>query len=313
MDLTLTLISKLASMMLYVVVGYVIVKVGLLKSSDSKPLSKLVVYVLQPCLIIHSFQIELTAERLKGYLTVVVFSTLIYFIWIILARAGKKMFHLDPIDETTLVYSNVGNLVLPLISMTLGDEMVFYASAIQIPFNLLAWTHGYQTIRGVKGVNIGKVLKNTNVLAVLAGLLLMFLRIRIPEIPATTIEGLTSMLGPASMMVVGMVITEKNLKSVFTYKKAWGILFGRLILFPMIAMGILFASGFLRFHPEFTPVIMVSMMGLSAPPASTVSQIAVVYDVHPVEASIYNVLGTFLCIATMPAIIMLFQMIFPAA
>ena len=313
MDLTLTLISKLASMMLYAVVGYVIVKVGLLKSTDSKPISKLVVYVLQPCLIIHSFQIEVTAERLRGYLTVMVFSTLIYFVWIILARVGSRMFRLDPIDETTLVYSNVGNLVLPLISMTLGDEMVFYASAIQIPFNLLIWTHGYQTIRGVKGINLGKVFKNTNVLAVIAGLAMMFLHIRIPEIPATTIEGLTSMLGPASMMVVGMVITEKNLKSVFTYKKAWGILFGRLILFPLIAVALLFASGFLRIHPELVPMIMVGMMALSAPPSSTVSQIAVVYDVHPVESSIYNVLGTFLCIATMPAMIMLFQALFPAA
>ncbi|MBQ9065351.1 MAG: AEC family transporter [Blautia sp.] len=311
MELTMTLISRLSSMMLYVVVGYIIVKIGLLKSEDSKPFSKLVVYVLQPCLIVHSFQIELTPERLKGYLAVLVFSTLTYILWIALSAVLRKTMHLDPIDQTTLVYSNVGNLVLPLVSMILGDEMVFYASAVQIPFNFFIWTHGYQTIRGEKGVNIAKIFKNSNVIAVLIGIVIVTLHIHIPEIPETAIEGFTSMVGPASMMVVGMVITDIDLKSVFTYKKAWPILLGRLILFPCAAMGLLFISGFLRHYPVYTPMIMVGVMALSAPPASTVSQLAVVYDIEPIEASIYNVLGTFLCIVTMPAIIMLFQMIFP--
>lgn len=311
MELTLTLVSKLASMMLYVVVGYVIVKIGVLKSSDSKPLSKLVVHVLQPCLIINAFQIDISAEKMKGFLAVVLFCTLVYFVWIFLARICAGKFHLDPIDETTFVYSNVGNLVLPLVSMVLGEEMVFYASGAQIPFNLLVWTHGYQTIRGEKGFQLGKALRNSNVIAMLAGLLMMVTRIRIPEIPATAIQGLSAMVGPTSMMVVGMVITEKSLKSVFTYKKAWLVLFGRLIIFPLTAITLLFCSGFLRFHPEYAPVIMAAMMALSAPPASTISQLAVVFDIHPVEASIYNVLGTFLCIATMPAVIMLFQILFP--
>ena len=173
MELIITLVSKLAAMLLYVVVGYIIVKVGVLSAEESKPFSKLVVYVLQPCLIVNAFQIEVTPERLRGFLAVLVFSTLIYLIWIVLTKILKRPFGLTRIDEATLVYSNVGNLVLPLIEMTLGREMVFYASAVQIPFNLLIWTHGYQTIRGEKGFHIKSALTNPNVIAVFVGLILM--------------------------------------------------------------------------------------------------------------------------------------------
>lgn len=310
MELIITLVSKLAAMLLYVVVGYIIVKAGVLSAEESKPFSKLVVYVLQPCLIVSAFQIEVTPERLRGFLAVLVFSSLIYLVWIVLTKVFKKPFGLTRIDEATLVYSNVGNLVLPLIEMTLGREMVFYASAVQIPFNLLIWTHGYQTIRGEKGFHIKGALTNTNVIAIFVGLILMITGVRIPDIPATALQGFSSMVGPASMLVVGMVITQRDLRSVFTFKKAWLILAGRLVVFPLVAILLLFVSGFLRNFPAFAPMLMAGMMSLSAPPSSTVSQLAVVYDVEPVESSIYNVLGTFVCIVTMPAVIALFQAVF---
>ena len=62
MTLALTLMNRLVSMMLIVVIGYVAVKVGVLRDEDSRPLSSLTVYVLTPCLILNAYQIELTEE-----------------------------------------------------------------------------------------------------------------------------------------------------------------------------------------------------------------------------------------------------------
>ena len=64
----LILMSKLAAMMLMVIVGYGAVKFHVVESDDSKTLSRLIVYILQPCLICRSFQIDLTPERLHGFL-----------------------------------------------------------------------------------------------------------------------------------------------------------------------------------------------------------------------------------------------------
>lgn len=66
MEYSLTLLSKLSSMMIMAAVGYALVKLRLIKESDSKILTTLLVYALQPCLIFRSMQIDLTPGREIG-------------------------------------------------------------------------------------------------------------------------------------------------------------------------------------------------------------------------------------------------------
>lgn len=46
--------------------GYAVVKVGLLKASDSRVLSVVMVYLVTPCAIINAFRIDDTPEIRKG-------------------------------------------------------------------------------------------------------------------------------------------------------------------------------------------------------------------------------------------------------
>ena len=301
------LASKLASMMLMVVVGFAIVRLGIMKVEDSKPISTLIVFVLTPCLIIRAFQIDLTPARLEGFFASVLFMAASYVVWILLAKMLKKPLKISPIDEATLVYTNVGNLTLPLVSMILGEEMVFYAGSLQLPFLLFIWTHGVMTIQGSRKIDLKKMLLNTNMIALYIGVALLALRIRIPEILDTTMEGFSSMVGPASMLVAGMVIAGRNLKTVFTFRRAYLIQIGRLLLLPMLSTTLLYFSGILKAMPQLTPILMTVVIGLSAPAASTVSQLAVVYDKEPETANIYNVMGLMFCILTIPLNVWYYQ------
>ena len=49
--------ENIASMLLWVLVGYIAVKSGLVKGENSKVLSSLTVYVFCPCMIFNAFQI----------------------------------------------------------------------------------------------------------------------------------------------------------------------------------------------------------------------------------------------------------------
>ena len=307
MELSLLLASKLASMMLMVVVGFAIVRLGIMKVEDSKPISTLIVFVLTPCLIIRAFQIDLTPARLEGFFASVLFMAASYVVWILLAKLLKKPLKISPIDEATLVYTNVGNLTLPLVSMILGEEMVFYAGSLQLPFLLFIWTHGVMTIQGSRKIDLKKMLLNTNMIALYIGVALLALRIRIPEILDTTMEGFSSMVGPASMLVAGMVIAGRNLKTVFTFRRAYLIQIGRLLILPMLSTTLLYLSGILKAMPQLTPILMTVVIGLSAPAASTVSQLAVVYDKEPETANIYNVMGLMFCILTIPLNVWYYQ------
>lgn len=310
MELSLALMKDIASMLLWIILGYVVVRTRLVRPEDSRVLSVLTVYVFCPCMIFGALQIELTKARLHGFLSVVGFAFVVYAVWILLTRLLKKPLHLDPVDSASLVYGNVGNLVIPLVGMTLGEEMMFYASAMQIPFNLFFWTHGISIMQEQPHVDWKKLLRNPNIFAVVLGLLFLAFQWHLPPVLDTTVSGLGRVVLPTSMMVIGMVLAGTSLKSVFANGKAYAIAAGRLVLFPLIALLVLFLSGVPARHPELVPVLMVPFLAQSAPAAANVAQLAVVFQQRPEEASIYNILSTALCILTMPAMLWLYQLLF---
>lgn len=302
--------ENIATMFLWVAVGYIAVKSGLVKGESSKVLSSLTVYVFCPCMIFNAFQIELTRERIYGFLSCVAFAFVAYVLWIVLSRLLRKPLMLSPVDETSLVYGNVGNLVLPLVQLTLGDEMVFYASAMQIPFNLFFWTHGISVMQGSSKFEWKKIVSNANIWAVLLGLVFLGFQWHLPSVLSTGVSGLAHVVAPISMMVVGMVLAGTQLSSIFTTPRAYGIALGKLVLFPLVPILLLWASGLLRHWPDLIPVLMVTAIAFAAPSAANVSQLAVVFDQEPTKASIYNILTLFFCVLTIPLFIGLYQLLF---
>ena len=302
--------ENIATMLIWVLVGYIAVKSGLVKGEGSKVLSSLTVYVFCPCMIFNAFQIELTRERIFGFLSCVAFAFVAFVLWIVLSRLLRRPLGLSPVDETSLVYGNVGNLVLPLVQLTLGDEMVFYASAMQIPFNLFFWTHGISVMQGQSKFDWRKIVSNANIWAVLIGLVFLGFQWHLPPVLATGVSGLAHVVAPVSMMVVGMVLAGTSLKSIFTTPRAYAVSAGKLLLFPLLPILLLWVSGLLRHYPDLVPVLMVTAIAFAAPAAANVSQLAVVFDQEPTKASIYNILTLFFCVITIPLFIGLYQLLF---
>lgn len=312
MEFSLILLEKLISMMLMAIVGYVLVRTGTLRQEDSRAISVLLAFVLQPCLILLSLQIEMTPERLKGFLFGAVLAACTMALSILFTILTKRPLRLDGIDSASLVYANVGNLLMPLVSMSLGEEMVFYCSVFQVPFHLLFWTHGVSNIREDKELNLRKILLNPSIIALALALFFLLAKVTIPPVIRSAVKGFYDMVPASSMMLVGMIIAGSDLKKIFTSKRAYLISFLRLIFLPVLCMVILYMTGLLRHHPELRAVSMVIILGAAAPTGSMVVQLAVVYGKDAPKASIYNVMSTILCVLTMPLIIFLFQVLFPA-
>lgn len=66
MTISLILTEQIIKLFIILMIGFIMVRLGLLKVSDSKSISVLLVYLVLPCMIINSFQIEYTPEVLKG-------------------------------------------------------------------------------------------------------------------------------------------------------------------------------------------------------------------------------------------------------
>jgi predicted permease len=266
--------------------------------------------VLGPCLLIKAFRIELTPERVRGYLFAVILAFLAHAGFLLIAVLLEHLGILGLVESLSIVFTNCGNLILPIVAMTMGEEMVFYASAYQLTYNLLFWTHGNSCMSGVRGVKWRKMLLNPNVIAIFAGMFLLVTGIRIPGILRTSMEMLEGMVGPCCMLVIGMTMAGSSLQEVLSFRKAWLVCFLRLLVLPMLAMAVLRLSGFLNRFPELVPVLRVSFLAAAAPPGANVAQTAVLYDREPVRAGVYNLMGMFFCMLTMPLIDYLYAVIF---
>lgn len=68
MQISLLLMQQIAQLFLILLMGYAVVKTGLLKASDSKVLSVVFVYLVMPCVVLNAFQIKDTPEIRTGLL-----------------------------------------------------------------------------------------------------------------------------------------------------------------------------------------------------------------------------------------------------
>ena len=68
MQISLLLMEEIAKLFAIMLMGYAVVKAGLMKSSESKSISVVMVYLVIPCVIIDAFQVDYTPDVKKGLL-----------------------------------------------------------------------------------------------------------------------------------------------------------------------------------------------------------------------------------------------------
>lgn len=310
MELSMLLMENLIVMLIMAIVGYMAARRGMIDEKECAAFSRLVVNIFVPCMIIQSMQIELTNERIHGFCILLVLSVLIHVVWIAFGSLIRKKIRITAVEQATLIYSNAGNLIIPLVNTLFGPEHVFYSCVYTIVQLISMWTHGVSLIQENSAADWKKILLNPNILAVVVGAVLLVTGISLPTPVESAIGSLGGMTGPCAMMVIGMSIAKQDLFSVFRMKRAYLIVAGRLIVFPALILVLVYASGYLTRHPENLILFEIVFLAVSAPPAATVSQLAIMYDKDALNASIYNVMGSVCCLVTMPVMMYLLQVLF---
>ncbi|RGU95873.1 AEC family transporter [Clostridium sp. AF15-17LB] len=307
MELSILLAEQIVALFLMMAAGYVLVKAGLFESKDSKVLSNIVVYVCSPCVVVNSFQITLTKDKIMGLLLAAAGAVIVHALLVCLTRLVQKPLHLNPIEKMSVIYSNSGNLIVPLVSSVLGQEWVFYSTAYMVVQTLLLWTHGIGVIDREPQKNYKKILRNPNIIAIFAGVILFAGGIRLPVPLRDCIGGFADMIGPASMLVIGMIIGNIDLKWVFRQKRPYFICFIRLIAFPLLFIAVFCFAGMQGLHKDAEYILLVVLLAGSAPAAAMVTQLAQIYNKDAMYASVINVMSIIFCIITMPAMTLLYE------
>ncbi|MBQ6549943.1 MAG: AEC family transporter [Lachnospiraceae bacterium] len=306
--MTILLINKIASMLIMMLAGVLLVKLKLVRPEESRLLSTIAVYLILPVTIVRTFQIELSKDVASGFLLMTVVAVLILLGFVLLGIPSKKIFKLTPVEQASIVYSNAGNLILPLVSATLGDEYIIYATPFMAVQLVFLWSHGKMVICGERGFDLRKVLLNVNIISVGIGVVVMLTGLRFPGLIDDTMASISSLLAPVSMLTTGFLLGGMNLRRIVMNKRIWLVSALRLLVFPLISLVLLKYSGLASLMPDGKKLLMISLFAAAAPSAATVMQQAQVYGHDADYAGAINVITTTLCVVTMPLLTMLYEL-----
>ena len=288
--------------------GFILVKLKLLPASGSKVLSVLIIYLITPCVLISSFQVELNEQTRSGFLLCFLAALLIHAILFLITAILNRFLHFTPIEKTSIIYSNSGNLIFPLITALLGDEWLIYASAFLCVQLFFIWTHCLSVIEGAPRFNVKKILTNINIIAIFIGVILLLTGTTIPPVISDAMDNLASMIGPLSMIMIGMILSEVDWKKTLGNKRIYLIAFLRMVAVPFLIMLVLKLSPITKINSNGVTLMFISLLAVSTPAAASVTQIAQLFDREVKYSSAINAMTTLISIVTMPLIIALYYM-----
>ena len=107
--------QQIAQLFLILLMGYAVVKTGLLKASDSKVLSVVFDYLVMLCVVLNAFQIKDTPEIRTGLLYSIGIAVGMHVVFLLLNALFRKALKLDAVEQVNIIYSNAAALVIPIV------------------------------------------------------------------------------------------------------------------------------------------------------------------------------------------------------
>lgn len=288
--------------------GYAVVKAGLMKSSESKSVSVILVYLVIPCVIIKAFQVDYTPDVQKGLFLAIAAAVAIHILFLLITIPLKKIFQMDVIEQATSIYSNAGILVIPLVQELLGQDYVIYSSAYIAVQLILLWTQGKNMLCEEEKLEWKKIFLNVNIISIIAGIVLFLFRIKLPAGVQDVLGMMNNMIGPLGMLLAGMAIAEVPLKSIFTKKRNYLSVALRLLLYPVLGLLLMKAIQIVVNLENSSQILLTVYLACVTPACASVTSMAQLYDKDAAYASSLYVLTTLLSIVTMPVMVYLYEM-----
>lgn len=307
MHISILLMEQIVELFIMILMGFIIVKAGIVKDEDSKVLSKIVLYLIIPCVIIKAFQVDYTSKTVNGLLLALAASVTLQIVLLGVISVMGRLFHLNEVEIASVYYSNSGNLIVPIVTFILGQEWVLYGCVFMSVQLIFLWTHCKKIISRESSYDWKKIVLNINMISIVVGVILFFTRIRLPLIINDTIGSVGNMIGPASMIVTGMLFAGMDLKKIFANRRLYFVSLLRMVVVPLIALLLIKLSHLAGISQDAPKIMLIVFLAVITPSALTVTQMCQVYGNDSKYASAINVITTLSAIVTMPVMVFLFE------
>lgn len=296
----LIVLEQLFQLFIFIIVGYILGKTGLIKAEHSKALSTVCVYIFFPCNNFKAFSKNFNVGYLSEYYPLILISAAILVFIILFSHFASGFFSKEDYEKKVYKYSlvvpNYGYMGYALAESLFGEKGLLNIIFFAIPITLYIYTYAFSMLTK-REVSFKKIF-NPGIVGILIGAFFGLPEINIPTLISSTVSRAASCMAPVSMILAGLTISEFKIKDMICDKKAYFMTALRLLVIPLAILFIL--------KPWCSPEIVSTAVLLYAMPCGMNTILfpkLVDEDCKPGArlAFVSNVL----CIATIPVILSL--------
>lgn len=307
MNIFSTTLSQMAFLFTLIVIGFLLAKGKVVSSDAAGILAKLENNLFIPALVMNTFIQNFTVERLQSAWQPLVASFVILAVAIPLAILSSKLCtrdgYLQKIYTYGLCFSNfafMGNAVVSALFPDIFLEYLIFTLPLWMMIylwgapSLLIADSGKQTLKQRL-----KAFANPMFIAMVIGIIIGLTGISLPDWTNSVLSSSAACMSPIAMLLTGITVANIDLKKAFTDGQIYLISLIRLIVFPLIFLGIFMLL------PLPETIVICAICSLAMPLGLNTIVIPSAYGKDTSAAAAMAIISHILSCITIPLIVLL--------
>ena len=302
----LNILLQVGVLLILIALGFILSRVKMINEVGANCLTDLVLYAATPCVIFTSFIRPFEKSAATGLLISIAAAIAAHILFIVLSLAFIRIKDIkrERVLRFAAIFGNCGFMALPLQQALLGSEGVFYGSSVVAVFNIFVWSFGVYLMSGDKKYIKPKSLAvSPSIIAIVAGIIVFVFSLPVPAVLRKPMDFMAGLNTPLPMIVIGYHLSKSDILKGLRDKGAIFASSIRLIIFPAVALFIMYLCG-IRGN------MLVSLtIAFSSPIAAMTAMFSARFNNDTSLAATIVSLSHIICILTMPPVIYLAQVI----
>lgn len=294
---------QMLALLIMIGAGYFMTRKGMLDAHTNTQMSKMIVNVFNPMLILSSAasSVGLIPLRTMGLVSLIAMAmfTILIAAGMILSPFFDRRADQRKIFQMMFVFSNLGFIGIPVVSSILGAEYVVYVTEFLVLYTIVFYTYGVALMDGKFSLSSLKTMINPGMVSGLAAILLILLGVRLPDFLMTAVTYLGNVTSPMALVAVGFALANTDLKRIFCQPKLYVFSLVKLLILPLLMLPLL------RLATSDHALICVCMVMFGMPIGNMPLILGNQKGIDGSTCSAAIILTTVLCVFTIPVLLAL--------
>ncbi len=297
----ITVFFQMLALLIMIGAGYFMAKKEMMDAHTNTQMSKMIVNVFNPMLILSSAAnsaglVPLGTIGLVGIIALGMFAVFVVT-GMVLSPFFDKIPEQRKIFQEMFVFSNLGFIGIPVVSSILGEEYVVYVTEFLLIYTIVFYTYGVALMDGKFSPSSLKSMFNPGTISGLLALLIIVCGIRLPGFIKTAVTYLGNVTSPMALVAVGFTLAHSDLKKIFCQPRLYVFSAIKLLLLPLAMLPLL------KLITGDQALISVCIVMFGMPIGNMPLILGTQKGIDPSTCSAAIILTTILCVFTIPVLL----------